>query len=122
MKATWHPRWHGRTKTRVTIPVVRVDPRVVVDIEGGLGIDGSETRLEREVADSQRPICAHCTRAARTCDTPSVRVRVDRCRLLRDLEQRYWLVSECHGAREVLEVKLTGLEELIERVEVFRDE
>ncbi len=86
------------------------------------GIDGTETRLEREVANSQRPICVHCTRAARTCDMPSVVVRADRCRLLRDAEQRYWLLSECHGAREALEVKLEGIEELVERVEVFRDD
>ncbi len=119
MRGKWHPQSWGRTRSRARPTPPRVDPCIVVDIEGGIGIDGSETRLEREVGDSQRPICMHCTRAARTCDTPSVRVRVDRCRLLRDLEQRYWLVSECHGAREVIEVKLTGLEELIERVEVF---
>ncbi len=118
----WHPRSWKRTAARVGPPSDREIPFVVVDIEGGIGIHGSETRTEREVADSQRPICAHCTRAARTCDTPGVRVRVDRCRLLRDAMQRYWLVSECHSAREVFEVRLDGLEELIERVEVFRDD
>ncbi len=116
----WHPRSYKRTSTRVGgLRVYGEVPRVVVDVEGGIGIDGSATRLEREVADSQKPLCAQCTRAARTCDTPGVRVRVDRCRLLRDCEQRYWLVSECHGAREATEVRIDGLEDLIERVEVF---
>ncbi len=122
MRGRWHPQSLGRTRSRARPTPPRADPRIVVDIEGGVGIDGSETRLEREVGDSQRPICMHCTRAARTCDTPSVRVRVDRCRLLRDLEQRYWMISECHGDREAQEVRFAGLEDVIERVEVFRDE
>ncbi len=125
MTARFHPKWQKRTAIRLSalperVEAAPVEPVVVVDVEGGIGINGSETRLEREVPDSQRPICVPCTRAARTCDTPSVRVRVDRCRLLRDAAQRYWLVSECHGDREAVEVKLDGIEELIERVEVFR--
>lgn len=43
-----------------------------------------------------RPVCERCTRAARTVDTPSVKVRVERCLIWRDADGLH-LRAHCHG-------------------------
>ncbi len=76
------------------------------------------------------PICGHCTRNARTVDTPSVHVRVESRVLIRDLArlsrsgEPYLLIVRCHGEIEQIPVPgpLTLTDEDIAAMVVFRGE
>lgn len=72
--------------------------------------------------DLTRPICAHCTKAARTVDTPNVKVRVERCTVWRGGEAYLTIRVRCHGAVETLTANdAPGLDEhYISRLEAFR--
>lgn len=72
--------------------------------------------------DLTRPICAHCTRAARTVDTPLVKVRVERCIVFRD-GPTVVMLSRCHGAVDVFrDLGPAVTEPMLARLEVFRVE
>lgn len=68
-----------------------------------------------------KPICSVCTRAARTADTPSVKVRVEKALVLRDGDALL-LVVRCHGEREETDLDAPGnwTEDDLGRLEVFR--
>lgn len=70
------------------------------------------------------PICRHCTKAARTVDTPNVKVRVDSCLVFR-ADGVLRIIVRCHG--EVIDRPLTSFartepwdEKAISALEVFR--
>ncbi len=67
------------------------------------------------------PICAYCTRRARTTDTPRVKVRVDRAIVYRTPEGLRALVH-CHSSITIVEVHETISETDLEATEVFRGE
>lgn len=71
-----------------------------------------------------RPVCAVCSRNARTVDTPRVKVRVEKALVLRDPEGLL-VLARCHG--DVCEHRIatrslddTISESDIEGLELFR--
>lgn len=72
-----------------------------------------------------RPVCAMCSRNARTVETPRVKVRVDSSRVYRDAAGDLQLIARCHGATEgptrLMGEWIERLDEAaIEELEVFR--
>jgi len=77
------------------------------------------------LADTQLPICAHCTNAARTVETPRVKARVEKILVYRNGAGHIRLASWCHGTRE--EIGLSDVwagfdESHLARLEVFKNE
>lgn len=67
-----------------------------------------------------RPVCAFCSRNARTVDTPRVKVRVERAVVIRR-DGEIVALCRCHGAAcEVTFVGRDPTEEDIELAEAFR--
>lgn len=61
------------------------------------------------ISDGPRPVCLRCTRAARTVDTPHVRVRVDTVLVMRDTSKSdpwFDVVVTCHGERDALHAQI----------------
>lgn len=79
-----------------------------------------------------RPVCAQCTRDVRTVDTPGIKVRVERAVVFRRGEDLV-LSLRCHGVNEQIAIMVgphtgsdrldeKGLDEWLDRLEVFRGE
>jgi hypothetical protein len=67
----------------------------------------------REEAKQWLPVCAHCTRNARTTETPNVRVRVERALPVRLDERTHLVLLRCHGVHSSMKVEdLIGEEDL----------
>jgi hypothetical protein len=70
------------------------------------------------VTTTARPYCAPCSRNARTVETPRVRVRVERCVVLRDASGLR-LLARCHGAAWERTLPDDCTEETIEALTAF---
>lgn len=69
-----------------------------------------------------KPICSQCTRAARTADTPSVKVRVEELLVWRTAPTWIQIRVRCHGAEETIAENDPPVrdEDWLGRLEVFR--
>lgn len=70
------------------------------------------------MSSAVRPICAVCSRNARTADTPRVKVRVDLAVVWRDADGLH-LRCRCHGAEWSRSIPETHDEATIESLHAF---